>query len=159
MIFYNIFPFFIIGLILFVIISNIYFFIEKRKIIETCKLENSIELKNISGTIFTNAGRNKRLEWCTFNILINENSFFLFSRSFSFIPFKTTNLLFSNKNRKNTRKPTLLREYKIDKNNVQLIYYPKYLGNYSRKITLKNLKQEQISMFESLLDGKSRRFY
>lgn len=91
--------------------------------------------------------------------MINENSIFLFSTSFNFIPLKTTNLLFSNKNRKNTRKPTLLREYKIDNNSVELVYYPEYLMNRHKKITLENLNQEQILMLENLLDGKSRRFY
>jgi hypothetical protein len=154
----SIFPYFIIALVLFVIISNIYFFIENRNILATCKSENSIEFKNISGTIFTDGGRNKRLEWCIFNILINENSIFLFSRGFSFIPFKTTNLLFSNKNRKNTRKPTLLREYKIDNNNIELIYYPDHLVNRHKKITLEKLTLEQISILENSLEGKSRRF-
>ncbi|WP_415326096.1 hypothetical protein [Chryseobacterium sp. MMS23-Vi53] len=154
-----IFPCFVAGLILFFIISNIYFFIEKRKILANCKLENSIELKNISGTIFTDEGRNKRLEWCTFKLLINENSIFLFSASFGFIPFKTTNLLFSNKNRKHTRKPTLLREYKIENNNIILIYYPDYLINRPKKITLEKLNPEQLSILEKSLEGKSRRFY
>jgi hypothetical protein len=157
--FNNIFAIFIVGFILFAIATTIYFFIEKKKILETCKQINSIELKNISGTVFTNAGRNKRFEWCSFNLLINENSIFLFIISFSFIPFRVTNLLFSNSHRKNTRKPTLLREYKIDKNSIELVYYPEYIVNGHKKITLKNLTSEQILIFENLLEGKSRRFY
>jgi hypothetical protein len=154
-----IFPCFITGLIVFVIAINIYFFIEKRKILASCKLASSIELKNISGTIFTEEGIKKKFEWCSFNLLINENSIFLFSTSFSYIPFKTINLLFSNKNRKNTRKPTLLREYKINNNSIELIYYPDDLISRPKKITLENLAQDQISLLENLLDGKSRRFY
>ncbi|MCJ8155471.1 hypothetical protein MKJ01_17065 [Chryseobacterium sp. SSA4.19] len=150
---------FIIGFILFAIGKTIYFFIERKKILKTCKQINSIELKNINGTIFTDAGRNKRFEWCLFNLLINDNSIFLFSLSLSFIPLKITNLLFSNSKRKNTRKTTLLREYKIDKNSVEFVYYPDYLVTGHKKITLKNLTSEQILIFENLLDGKSRRFY
>ncbi|AZA53673.1 hypothetical protein [Chryseobacterium sp. G0201] len=155
----NIFPYFIIVFFLFAIGKSVYYFIEKKKILKNCKQTNSIELKNISGTIFTDQGNKKNFEWCSFNLLINENSIFLFSTSFHFIPLKTTNLLFSNKNRKNTRKPTLLREYKIDNNSVELVYYPEYLMNRHKKITLENLNQEQILMLENLLDGKSRRFY
>ncbi|MFC5873909.1 hypothetical protein SAMN05443633_101159 [Chryseobacterium arachidis] len=150
---------FVAGLVLFAVGKCIYFFIEKKKIVASCKLPASIELKNISGTIFTDAGRNKRFEQCFFHILINENSIFLFSIGFSFIPNKVTNLLFSNSNRTNTRKPTLLREYKIDHQSIEFVYYPEYLMNRHKKITLKNLNQEQISIFENLLDGKSRRFY
>jgi hypothetical protein len=98
------------------------------------------------------------LELCTFTLLINENSIFLFALSFSFIPLQVINLLFSNKNRKNTRHPILLREYKIDEKNAVLVYYPDHILG-SKKITLKNLNLEQLSILEKTLEGKSRRFY
>lgn len=155
-----IFSYFFIALFAFSIGKIIYYFIEKNKILETCKVANTIELKNISGTIFTNEGTfKKKYEWCSFDILLNDNSIFLFSKGFCVIPFKVVNLLFSNSNRKNTRKPTLLREYKISSNAVQLVYYPEYLNARSRKITLQNLNTKQVSLFENLLEGKSRRFY
>lgn len=156
----NIFFYFFIASIFSAILSGLFFYYQKKTIIKNHKKENSKELKNISGTIFTDKGfLSWGLEFGTFDLLINENSIFLFMKSLGFIPGRNTNLIFSNSNRKNTRKPTLLREYKIDTNNVQLVYYPEYLGGRSRKITLKNLNHEQISMFENLLEGKSRRFY
>lgn len=148
------------AIFIFAIGKSIYYFLEKNKILKICRHTNSIELKNISGTIFTNEGTfKKKYEWCSFDILINDNSIFLFSKGFSVIPFKVFNLLFSNSNRKNTRKPTLLREYKISSNAVQLVYYREYLNARSREITLQNLNTEQVSLFESLLECKSRRFY
>jgi len=154
----NIFLYFFIGFVLFAIGKSIYYFIEKKTILENYKQVNSVEFKNISGTIFTDGGNKKRSEWCNFDLLINENSIFLFAASFSFIPLKIINLLFSNKNRKNTRNPILLREYKIDHKNVVLIYYPDYMIG-SKKITLENLNHEQLLILENLLEGKSRRFY
>ncbi|WP_294252278.1 hypothetical protein [uncultured Chryseobacterium sp.] len=155
-----IFPLFFIALFAFAIGKTIYYFVEKNKIVETCKLADTVELKNISGTIFTNEGTfKKKYEWCSFDIMINTNSIFLFSKGFSVIPFRVINLLFSNSDRKNTRKPTLLREYKISSNQIKLVYYPEYLNARSRTITLHNLNTEQVSLFENLLEGKSRRFY
>ncbi|WP_294287547.1 hypothetical protein [uncultured Chryseobacterium sp.] len=155
-----IFPLFFILLFAFAIGKTIYYFVEKNKIVETCKLADTVELKNISGTIFTNEGTfKKKYEWCSFDIMINNNSIFLFSKGFSAIPFRVINLLFSNSDRKNTRKPTLLREYKISSDQIKLVYYPKYLNARSRTITLHNLKAEQVSLFEKLLEGRSRRFY
>ncbi len=148
------------AIFIFAIGKSIYYFLEKNKILKICRHTNSIELKNISGTIFTNEGTfKKKYEWCSFDILINNNSIFLFSKGFSVIPFRVINLLFSNSDRRNTRKPTLLREYKISSNQIKLVYYPEYLNARSRTITLHNLKTEQVSLFENLLEGRSRRFY
>lgn len=153
----NFFLVFVIGFCLFAIGKTIYYFIEKKKVLTTCKNSDSIEIKNINGTIFTDSGNKNRLELCTFTLLINENSIFLFALSFSFIPLQVINLLFSNKNRKNTRHPILLREYKIDEKNAVLVYYPDHILG-SKKITLKNLNPEQLSILEKTLEGKSRRF-
>ncbi|WP_312901936.1 hypothetical protein [Chryseobacterium taichungense] len=149
---------FVIAIFVFAIGKTIYYFIEKKKIFESCRQSNSIEIKNISGTIFIDGGNRKRWEWCIFHLLINENSIFLFTVSFGLIPLKIINLLFSNKNRKNTRNPILLREYKIEKNNAVLVYYPDYMIG-SKRITLNNLNQEQLLLLEKTLEGKSRRFY
>lgn len=132
-----IFSCFFLALFTFAIGKTIYYFAEKNKIIKTCKLADTLELKNISGTIFTDEGTfKKKYEWCSFDLLINDNSIFLFAKSFSLTPFRIINLLFSNSNKINTRKPTLLREYKISSDTVQLVYYPEYLNARSRKITL-----------------------
>jgi hypothetical protein len=156
----NIFLYFIIVSILLAVGKSIYFLNEKKKILTNYKLPNSIELKNISGTIFTDKGfLSWGLEFGTFDLLINDNSIFLFMKSLGFIPSRITNLIFSNSNRKNIQKATLLRDYKIDHNNIQFIYYPEHLIGRSRKIILENLTQDQISLLENLLDGKSRRFY
>lgn len=156
----NTFAYFLTAVILFSAGKSIYYFIEKDKILKDCRALNSIEFKNITGALFTDEGTfKKKYEWCSFDLLINENSIFLFITGFSFIPFKVTNLLFSNSNKKNTRKPTLLREYKIDSGKIHLVYYPEHLLARSRTITLENLNAEQITIFENVLDGKSRRFY
>lgn len=140
--------------------KSIYYFLEKNKILDTCKTADTIELKNISGTIFTDESTfKKKYEWCSFDILINDNSIFLFSKSFSLTPFRIINLLFSNSNKINTRKPTLLREYKISSDTIQLVYYPEYLNTRSRNITLQDLNTKQVLLFERVLEGKSRRFY
>jgi predicted YcjX-like family ATPase len=99
------------------------------------------------------------MELGTFDLLINDNSIFLFLKSFGFIPGRITNLFFSNSNRKNTKRGVLLREYKIDRKSVKLVYYPDHLMNRSRQIILKNLSEEQLSILEKTLEGKSRRFY
>lgn len=154
------FIFFIVGMITVPIGISIYFSIEKHKILTTCKLPSSRELKNIIGTTVRDKGPlNWNLELNTFDLLINDNSIFLFVKSYGFIPQRITNLLFSRSDVKNTRKPTLLIEYKIDHNSIQFVYYTKHLMNQSRKITLKNLKPDEISMLENLLNGKSRRYY
>ncbi len=70
----NIFIYFLTGIILFSAGKIIYYYIEKKKILKTCKQINSIELKNISGTVFTDAGRNKRFEWCSFNLLFSNHA-------------------------------------------------------------------------------------
>ncbi|WP_428067695.1 hypothetical protein [Chryseobacterium gambrini] len=53
----------------------------------------------------------------------------------------------------------MLREYKIDPKSVKFVYYPDHLMNRSRQIILKNLSEEQLSILEKTLEGKSRRFY
>lgn len=71
------------AIFIFAIGKSIYYFLEKNKILKICRHTNSIELKNISGTIFTNEGTfKKKYEWCSFDILINDNSIFLFSKGF-----------------------------------------------------------------------------
>ena len=74
------------------------------------------------------------------------------------MPLHIINLLFSNKNRKNTRHSILLREYKIDDGKVILVYHPGYVPRL-KKITFENLNPEQLSILEKTLEGKSRRMY
>ena len=56
----NIFFYFLIAFILFAIGKSIYYFVEEKKILKNCKQINSIELKNINGTIFTDEGTFKK---------------------------------------------------------------------------------------------------
>ncbi len=153
-------PYFIIVVIFSTIIISLFFLFQKNKIIKQYKQTNSQELKNIRGFILSDKGF---LSWGlhlgTFDIIINDNSIFLFLKNLSFIPSRNTNLLFSNSDRRNTFKVTLLREYKIDNNSLHMIYYPDHLMNRSRKIVLKNLNPEQLSIFEKTFEGKSRRIY
>lgn len=156
----NLLPFFIATLILFPIALGIYFSIEKQKILTRCKLTNSRELKNIYGTTVTDKGfLNWNLEFNTFDVLINDNSIFLFVKVYGFIPIRITNLLFSRSDVNHPKKPTLLREYKINHDSIQFVYYPRHLMNRSRKVTLQKLRPDEVSMFENVLNGKSKRSY
>lgn len=102
--------YFFIASIFSAIIVGIYYFIQKKNIIKNYRQENSLELKNISGTIITDKGfLSWGMELGTFDLLINDNSIFLFLKSFGFIPGRITNLFFSNSNRKNTKRAVLLR--------------------------------------------------
>lgn len=152
------FPFILIA-ILWIIISSMYFLIQKKNILSNYKQSDSKELKNINGTIITAKGfLRKSIQWCSFDILINQNSIFLFSKNFHILPSKVINLTFSHSNKANTKRPALLREFKISKNNIELIYYPHYLIGGERKIFLKNLTSEQFSILENTLKN-SRRVY
>lgn len=91
---------FAIAIIVFAIVKTIYYFIEKRKIFESCRQVNSFEIRKLSGSILIDGTYRKRWEWCTFDLLINENSIFLFTAGFSLVPLKIINLLFSNKDKK-----------------------------------------------------------
>lgn len=151
---------FLIGGLLVIVVSVIFSSFQRKDIISNFKQADSKELKNIRGSIITDKGPLSRgIEWCSFDLLINQNSIFLFEKSLYFIPSRIVNLVFSNSDRKNTKKPTLLREFKINKNSVELVYYPSFLIARSRKIYLKNLSQEQISLLENTLNNKSRRRY
>jgi len=152
----TLFPFFIAALILFPIVFGIYLSIQRQKILTT----NSRELKNIYGSTVTDKGfLSWNLEFNTFDVLINDNSIFLFVKVYGFIPIRITNLLFSRSDVNNTKKPTLLREYKINHDSIQFVYYPNHLMNRSRKVTLQKLRPDEVSMFENVLIGKSRRSY
>lgn len=151
---------FITLVIAWTIISSIFFFIQKKKNISNFKQADSKELKNIDGIIITQKLFLNKTEWYHFDVLINQNSIFVFPKYLYFIYGRTINLIFSDSNKKNTKRPMLLREYKIiNSNNIELVYYPSFLISRSRKIYLKNLSQEQISLLENTLNNKSRRRY
>lgn len=139
----------------FYIISGIFFFLQKNKIIEKYKEPNAPMLKNINGTIvIVNKGTlhyNKRFQWCSFDILLNQNSMFLFPRSFYIIPRGCINLRFKSDIR-NTKRPTVLREFHISANSIELISYPDYMVNGKRTISLNDLNQEQILLFQKALN-------
>lgn len=152
------FPFpFILIVILWISIYSLYFLIQKKNILSNYRQTDSKELKNISGTIITENGfLRKKIQWCSFDILINSNSIFLFSKNFHILPDRIINLVFSNSNKVNTKRSALLREFKISKNNIELIYYPHYLIGGQRKIYLKNLTDKQFSILENILNTKSK---
>lgn len=153
------YPFLLLGLT-FLIVSSIVFSIQRKNIISKFKQADSKEFKNIRGSIVTNKGTLSRsVEWCSFDLLINQNSIFIFSKHLYFIPSRIIKLRFSNYGDKNTGNFTLLREYKISKNSVEFIYYPSFMIARSRKIYLKNLDQNQISLLENVLNNKSTRMY
>lgn len=147
----SIFSYFIPAVILSLVISVIYFFFEKRKIIKNYTESNSKQLKNITGLIISDAGfLSKKIQYCNFDLLINGNTMFIFPRSFYFIPMRKINLNFSNSSKKLTRSTILLREMVVNNNSVDLISYPNYLQSKGRIIRLQNLTSEQISIFEEI---------
>lgn len=151
---------FITLVIVLTIISSIFFFFQKKKNISNFKQVDSKELKNIDGIIITQRLFLNKTEWCHFDVLINQNSIFIFPKYLYFIYGRTINLIFSNSDKKNTKRPILLREYKIiNSNNIELVYYPTFLFTRSQKVYLKNLNQEQILLLENSLNNKSRRMY
>ena len=153
-------PFFYLSLVVpaFFVISGVFFFIHKQKIIEKYKQPDAVMLKNINGTIVTvNKGAlsyNKNFQWCSFDILVNQNSMFVFPRSFYIIPRGCINLRFGS-DRRNTKSPTILRESHIQKSSVELIFYPDHLMNTKRTISLNGLNQEQIFLFQKALNEEA----
>lgn len=147
----SIFSYFISAMILSLVISVIYFFFEKRKIIETYTESNSKQLKNINGLIISDDGfLSKKIQSCHFDLLINDNTIFIFPRSFYFIPMRKINLNFSNSSKKLTRSTILLREMVVNNHSVDLISYPNYLKSKGRIIRLQDLTNEQVSVFEEI---------
>lgn len=149
------FFYFIIAGPIFLVISGVFFFIQKDKIIEKYKQPDAVILKNISGTIDTvvkgGLKYSKSFQWCNFEILLNQNSMFLFPRSFYILPRGFINLRFKLDGR-NTKNPTVLDKFHIDTNSVELIYYPNHMLNAKRTISLKGLNQEQILLFQKALN-------
>ncbi|SEW47837.1 hypothetical protein SAMN05421841_3641 [Chryseobacterium wanjuense] len=156
----TIFLYFLIASILLQTILGVFFFNQKKKIISEFKQTDSIELENINGVIITENGYfRKNFKWCKFDLMINQNSIFLFPKNFYFIPNRAINLLFSYSDKKNTKRPELLREFNIGKHSIELVYYRRFFLAEYKKIYLKNLNPEQLSILENSLNGKSRRFY
>lgn len=155
----NLFLYFFIAIILFHAIPGLFFLNHEKKLISIYKQEDSILLENISGTIITENGfLKKNYRWCKFDLMINKNSIFIFPRDLYFIPARVINLIFSYSDKENNpKRAELLRDFKIGRNTVELIYYPKILLARSQKIQLTNLTQEQISILENSFDGKIRR--
>ncbi|AZA73631.1 hypothetical protein [Chryseobacterium indoltheticum] len=152
----SILSYFFPAIILSLMISVIYFFFEKRKIIKNYSVSNSKYLKNIRGLIISDGGYlQKKIQLCSFDLLINDNTIFIFPKSFYVIPMRKINLNFSNSDKKLTRSRILLREMKISNQSVDLISYPNYLQSKGRIIRLQNLTTEQISIFEEIKKNKN----
>lgn len=152
------FVYFFYAIPAFFVVSGIFFFIQKDKIIEKYKQPDAVILKNINGTMSTviksSLSYNKSFQWCSFEILMNQNSMFLFRRNFYIIPRGCINLKFKS-DVKNTRNPTVLREFKINASSVELIYYPDYMINAKRTISLNGLNEEQILLFQKALNKQT----
>jgi len=134
----------------------IYFFFEKRKILKNYTVSNSKQLKNIHGLIISDGGPlKKNIQFCTFDLLINDKTVFIFPKSFYFIPMRKINLSFSNSDKKITRSTILLREMIVNNHSVDLISYPNYLQSKGRVIRLQNLTNEQVSIFEEIKKNKN----
>ncbi|MEJ5105018.1 hypothetical protein [Chryseobacterium sp. MYb328] len=143
---------------LFFVGSGVFFYFQKSKIIEKYKQADGVMIKNISGTMITvsKAGLQykKNFQWCSFDILMNPNSMFLFPRSYSVLPLSCINLRFK-MDRSNTKNPGVLREFTINEKFVELIYYPDHILNAKRTISLNNLSQAQILLFEKALNKQA----
>lgn len=137
--------------IFFLIISTIYFTVKKHSTIKHYKNSTSKRIKNITGLITDyNGFLSRKVQWCRFEILINENSIFIFPQSLYFIPIRSINLIFSNSERKYIKSSQILREVIINNHSVSLIYYPPFLISGKRIIKLENLKFDEIKIFEEL---------
>lgn len=142
--------------IISIIVSTAFFTIKKYDIIKKYKQPNSKQLKNIKGLIIDSNGLlRQKIQWCSFEILINENSIFIFPRSLYFIPIRKINLIFSNSDRKFTMSPQILREIIINKYSIDFIYYPPFLLSGKRIIRLQNLNSEEIKIFNELKTQKN----
>lgn len=154
----NLFLYFFLASISFTVISALFFSLQKKNIIKNYKQTDSKEYKNIYGTIVTKSGMlRQRFEWCTFDILVNKNSVFLFTKNFYFVPSRFINLVYStsnNKYLKYTRRPKQVREFNIKNNNVEIVFMRDSFMFETSKIYLKNLTQEQIMILESVLNKK-----
>ncbi|KMQ60258.1 hypothetical protein ACM46_18795 [Chryseobacterium angstadtii] len=150
----HIFDYFIPICIASLIIPGIFFYFQNKKIITKYKQPDSRILKNINGKIVTDKGvLKKSFRWCRFDILLNQNSVFLFPKDFYFIPARFINLTFYF-DKKNTKSPTGLRSFSIHKNTVTLLSYPNFLVNGKRTIYLQNLTPEQIQFFQEALKNR-----
>lgn len=153
-------PFFYVflGIPVFFIVSGIFFFIQKNKIIEKYRQPDAVMFKNIIGTMDTVSKSllqyNQNFQGYSFDILLNQNSMFLFPRNFYMIPRGCINLRFKS-DAKNTKNPTVLREFHIKANSVELIYYPDYMINTKRTISLNGLNEEQILLFQKALNRQT----
>lgn len=140
---------------IFFVVSAVFFFFQKSKIIKKYKQPNGVIIKNIHGTIVTTVKGtlrySKSFQWCSLDILINHNSMFLFPRSFYIFPRGCINLRFK-LDGSNTKNPTVLNEFTINTNSVELIYYPDHMLHAKRNISLYYLSQEQILIFEKALN-------
>ncbi|MDN3694490.1 hypothetical protein QWZ06_20545 [Chryseobacterium tructae] len=152
------FFYFIIAVPVFFIGSGIFFFIQKSKIIEKYKQPDAVIIKNINGTITTvtkgGLQYKKSFQWASLDILLNQNSMFLFPRSYYIFPQACINLRFKMDTR-NTKNPTVLREFQMNANSLELICYPNHLLNAKRTISLNDLSQEQILLFEKALNKQA----
>lgn len=152
------FFYFFLAVLIFFVISGVFFYFQKNKIIGKYKQPDGVMLKNISGTIVTiskgGLQHKKSFQWCSFDILMNPNSMFLFPRSYSILPLSCINLRFK-MDRGNTKNPAVLREFIIDEKFVELIYYPDHMLNAKRTISLNNLSQEEVLLFEKALNKQA----
>lgn len=152
----NLLSYFFPAAILIMLISASFYFIEKNKIITQYKQGNSEHLKNISGLIIFDRGQLKKsIQPCSFDILINPDTIFIFPKSFYIIPLRKIILNFSNSDKKLISSTILLREMNINNHSVDLISYPKYLLSKGRIIRLQKLSKEQILIFEDIKQNKN----
>ena len=149
----SLYSYFFLALIVFQVIPGVFFYIQKKRIIIKCRQPDSRQLKRIKGTIILENGfLRKNFRWCSFEILLNNNSIFLFPKDFYFIPGRFINLTLSS-DKRDTKRPTLLREFSIDKHTVVLISYLDFI-NSKRTIYLKNLTSEQIIIFSEFFQSR-----
>ena len=150
------FFYFFLTSLLFTTLLGIFFSFQKKSIIKNHKQSDSKILKNVIGVIvIENEPLKKNFQWCSFDILINQNSIFLFPKSFYLFPRRAIQLIYSNSDKNHSKFTTLLRQLNISKNNVELISYPNYLFIGTRKILLKKLNNEQILIFEDIKKSKN----
>ncbi len=152
---FDLLPYLFSGLLIYAMLSGIFFSLQKKQILTHYRHSDSRELNNIFGKIVIENGfLRKNIQWCSFTILINKNSLFIFPKNFYFIPSRSINIIFSNSDRKFTRHPVMLRKIILSKNNVEFICYPNAISG-SRRIQIKNLNNEQIVIFNEIKNNNN----
>ncbi len=152
---FDLLPYFFSILFIFKIFSGIFFSLQKKQILNHYKHSDSKEINNIFGKIIIERRfLRKNIQWCSYTLLVNRNSLFIFPKDFYFIPSRSINIIFSNSDTKFTRHPIMLRKITLSKNSVELICCLDAIRG-SKRIQIQNLNKEEVSVFNEIRNNNN----